>query len=636
MKYHGSEPLTYASTSKLKLGTIVQTTMRRARTLGIVFREVQKPVFTVKPVAAIADFPPIPQEMLELLDWLASYYPAPFGTIVRQFLPPTTVLPKTTDPKTTTNTAASLLSLPPLTLPQQKAISQMRPVGYNLLHGITGSGKTRIYQELSLAAIQKGRAVILLTPEIGLTGQLAAAFSGLSDVPVRVIHSRLRPTQRRTLWYEILATHGPQIILGPRSTLFAPIQNVGLIIIDESHDPSYKSDSAPHYRTERVAAKLASLHGAMLVSGTATPTIEEYFIAKQKAAPIISLAETALPRLSKKQVSIIDMRQESNRSGSPLLSTPLIEAMRQTIAQSRQCLLFLNRRGTANSILCSNCGWQALCAYCDLPLTYHADKHTTVCHQCGRNKSMSLSCPDCQNTDILLRSYGTKALVDEAQKYFPNVALQRFDTDTQKDNQLEKTIDILQRGDVQILIGTQMIAKGLDLPKLSLVGILNADSGLALPDYTAAERTNFLLNQVAGRIGRGHDSAHPGRLFVQTYRPENQIVLNGANQDWQAFYRHELTERRAYHFPPFQFMLKLSCSRATNAGSERTAASLATVLREQKGIAVEGPAPAFYAKSNGKFTWNVIVKSSSRTNLISVIKLLPSGWSYDIDPISLL
>lgn len=635
LKFHGSEPLTYSHTVELPVGTIVQIPMRNIRVLGIVTKKVAKPSFATKPIKAVADAPPIPGETLQLMDWLQSYYPAPLGTIVRQFLPPTTVLPKQSF-RSKASPAKPSIALPPLTPEQTKAVEQLDSPGYHLLHGVTGSGKTRVYQELTARTLQRGRSTIILTPEIGLTSQLASAFEGVFGVPVRVLHSRLKPTERRTLWYEILNEQGPQIVLGPRSALFGPVQNVGLIVLDESHDQSYKSDSAPHYRSERVAGQLAHLHDATLVSGTATPSVEEYFVATAKQLPIVTLDSTALPQAHDVALRVVDMRDKATHSQSSLLSNDLLGAMQQTISHGEQCLLFLNRRGTANTILCSACGWQALCAHCDLPLTYHADKHTTLCHQCGRTKPMRMSCPECHNTDILLRSFGTKAVVEEVQKFFPHITIQRFDTDTHKTEQLEQQAEELRSGKVQILVGTQMIAKGLDLPKLSLVGILNADGGLSLPDYTAGERTNYLLNQVAGRIGRGHAQDRPGTLLVQTYRPDNHIVLTGAKQDWKSFYDHELEERRLYDFSPFKYMLKLTCARATSTSAKRTAEAFASQLRSQKGIAVEGPAPAFYARDNQKYVWNIIVKSSSRSNLLSVIQLLPSGWSYDIDPISLL
>ena len=636
LKFHGAEALTYSYPEHIHPGAIVQIPMRGAKTLGVVSGQVTKPTFQTKDIVACADAPPMPKELLNLMQWMSEYYPAPLGTIVRQFLPPTTVLPGRAPQESPAASTHPDPVLPPLTPQQKQAVQELSGVGYHLLHGVTGSGKTRVYQELTHHTLAKGRSVILLTPEIGLTSQLANAFTDTFGVPVRILHSRLKPTERRTLWYKILCYQGPQIILGPRSALFSPLKNVGLIVIDESHDQSYKSDSAPHYRTERVAARLARLHKATLVSGTATPSIEDYYIATEKKLPIVKLTETALPVHEKVTLQIIDMRQKDTHTQSSLLSNTLLTAMHSALSRGEQCLLFLNRRGTANTILCSACGWQAMCAHCDLPVTFHADKHTTVCHQCGRVESMRLSCPECKNTDILLRSFGTKAVVEEVQKFFPNIQVLRFDTDTHKSEQLEQYSENLRTGKAQILVGTQMIAKGLDLPKLSLVGVLNADGGLSLPDYTASERTNYLLNQVAGRVGRGHGESPHGTLIVQTYRPNDPIVLTGAKQDWQSFYVHELSERRAYNFAPFQHMLKLRCARATSKSAQHTADKLATELRKQKGLLVEGPAPAFYARDNQKYVWNIIVKSSSRKNLTSVIKLLPSGWAYDIDPVSLL
>ncbi len=636
MRYHGKSALTYSSDTKLDTGQLVRIALRDRSVLGIVQAAVTEPTFAVKSIAAVAPAPPMPLQSLQLMDWLYVYYPGPFGAIIRQFMPPSTAFPKSA-PKSQQESSLSG-PLPALTGEQKAALKLIQPSGYHLLHGITGSGKTRIYLELAKRAVSEGRSAMILTPEIGLTAQLVTTFSDVFPGRVMVLHSHQTAAERRNVWYAILENPEPLIVIGPRSALFAPVRALGLIVIDEAHDPAYKNENAPHYRTERVASKLAELHGTCLVSGTATPSIEDYQVAEAKRRPIIRLDRLAKQRDDEQKTeisaTIVDMRNRDNFSRSGILSTQLIEAIQQTLQKREQSLLFLNRRGTAGAILCNNCGWQALCTHCDLPLTYHGDQHHTVCHVCGRTWPLRNSCPECGHSDILLKSIGTKAVVDEIRRLFPQARIARFDGDTEKAEHLERQLSQLQAGETDIIIGTQMVTKGLDLPKLSLVGILNADSSLLIPDYTASERTYQLLAQVMGRTGRGHRA---GASIIQTYSPKQPVIRFAVAQDWHAFYVSELSERKAFRFPPFTFLLKLTCARATSASAEKAA----TVLKQRleaanKALTVEGPSPSFHPRDHGKYKWQLIVKSSSRPALTDIITSLPAGWQHDIDPINLL
>lgn len=271
---------------------------------------------------------------------------------------------------------------------------------------------------------------------------------------------------------------------------------------------------------------------------------------------------------------------------------------------------------------------------CDLSLTYHGDAHELRCHVCGHHEPAPTSCPVCGNTDVVFKSVGTKAVVDAVHKLFPAARVQRFDTDAKKAERLEHHVGALADGSADIIVGTQMVGKGLDLPRLAAVGIINADSSLVIPDYTAAEQTYQLISQVVGRVGRGHRA---GTVVVQTYDPENTTLLAAVHRQWQAFYDAELTERRAYKFPPFTYLLKLRVLRATAKSAEQAAAKLAAELAQtHKGLTIEGPAPSFHPRERGKYSWQLLLKSASRTTLVTIIKTLPSGWSYDIDPINLL
>lgn len=631
MAFHGNEALTYAGAEVLEPGVVVRVSLRNKRVLGIVARKVSKPSFDVKEIDAVAPYPAVPKESLELMRWLGTYYPAPLGSVVRQFVPGNDLFPKDLKHESAAHTPAQL---PPLTAEQAAAVDAITGPGTFLLHGITGSGKSRIYVELAQRALEAGKSAIVLTPEIGLTPQLAGTFRRQFGASVHVLHSQLTAAQRRDSWYRIVSATTPQIIIGPRSALFSPLHNVGLIVLDESHDTAYKNESAPHYQATRVAAKLANLHGASLVLGSATPAIEDYFLARERGRPILELSQLAKPSETDVQIHMVDLRKPELFVRSSLLSDVLIENITAALKRGEQALLFLNRRGTANVVLCNNCGWQSLCPNCDLSLTYHGDAHELRCHVCGFTTHLPTSCPVCENTEILFKSIGTKAVMDATKKIFPTARIQRFDTDVTKAERLEQHLSSISAGSADILVGTQMLSKGLDLPKLAVVGILRADSSLLIPDYTAAEQTYQLISQVTGRVGRGHTAGH---VIVQTYDPENPTLHAALTKNWQAFYDTELAERRQFHYPPFTYLLKLRVLRASSKSAQKAADTLATTLQTRwPKVLVEGPTPSFHPRESGKYSWQLLLKSQSRQTLIEIIRELPSGWGYDIDPANLL
>lgn len=294
----------------------------------------------------------------------------------------------------------------------------------------------------------------------------------------------------------------------------------------------------------------------------------------------------------------------------------------------------MNRRGTARLVLCQVCGWQALCPNCDLPLTYHGDAHVLRCHTCGHTTDIPNHCPTCKASDIVFKNAGTKSIVEELQKTFPNARIQRFDADNLKAERLEQHFEAVANGDVDIIVGTQILAKGLDLPKLSVVGVIAADTSLSFPDYTAEEQTFQLLTQVIGRVGRGHSK---GYVVVQSYNPDSEAIQAAVKQDWFRFYDQQLLERRTFGFPPYYHILKLSCARATRAAAQRSAEQLKQhLLAAGLRITVIGPAPGFYEKSAAKYHWQLVVKAKNRVELLKVIAQLPSGWTHDIDPANLL
>ncbi len=630
--FHGSEPLTYGSDQPLAAGTLVLVSLRRKQVLGVVTASVPKPAFTVKPILHVPDLPPIPAALIKLLLWMRSYYPAPLGILTQLLLPKQ--LPK----KPTVITALPPLAqpqLPPLSSEQAAVLQSIHGTGLHILHGETGTGKTRVYIELARRSLEAGRSALILTPEIGLTSQLAHDFREAFGDRVTVIHSQLSDATRQRAWQALLQRQEPVVVVGARSALFSPLRNVGLIAIDESHETAYKQDQAPYYHTTTVAAKLASLHDATLVLGSATPLVSDYYVAQAKGRPVVRMTKTAKAHdFADRHVQVVDLRDRALFSQSPYLSDKLLRAITETLTKHEQALIFLNRRGTARIVFCDKCGWQATCPHCDLPLVYHGDAHIMRCHSCEYKASSPASCPDCHNASVVFKSIGTKAVTGEIQRLFPTARIMRFDTDNKKEERIEQHYDAVRHGDIDIIIGTQTLAKGLDLPQLSLVGVVIADTGLYFPDFSAQERTYQLLAQVLGRIGRGH---REGQAVIQTYTPESPLLAAILARDWEGFYSKEITERRAFRFPPFCYVLKLSVRRASSAAAQQAATAFAHQLRTSRsGVAIEGPAPAFHEKVQNKYAWQIILKAGNRQRLIDIIHTLPSGWSYDIDPMNLL
>lgn len=633
-RYHGKEALTYNAEVRLESGALVEVELQKERVMGLVVGTTSKPRFATKPLLHIYDAPPLPSHLLQTAVWLQSYYPAPLGVVTQQIVPghysqrQMQHEPLKNAPEPVTD------ALPALNEEQRAALTALQAPGTHVLHGKTGTGKTRLYIELALQAIASGKSAIVLTPEISLTSQLAANFSAVFGERVLVLHSGQAPAERRQLWLQILTAREPLVVIGPRSALFTPVRRLGLVVLDESHESAYKQEQAPNYHASRVAGYMARLTGARLVLGSATPLVTDYYLAEQKGSPIIVLQHLARGETVATKTHIIDMKDRDQFSRSHFISQPLIAAVQAALQRSEQSLLYLNRRGTARIVLCENCGWQASCPHCDTPLTYHGDTHTLRCHSCDCHDRAPASCPECGHPSIIYKTAGTKAIVEEVTRLFPQARIARFDTDNVKAERFEQHYEAVANGDVDILVGTQLLAKGLDLPRLSTLGVLLADTSLYLPDFSAQERTYQLLNQVLGRVGRGHVAGH---AFIQTYNPEHPLFAQAIAGDYEAFYKAELANRKQFGFPPFYFMLKLTCRRASLRAAEKAATDFKQqLLADYPRVKVEGPAPAFYEKFQGKHQWQLILKASERSELVKIIGTLPANWSYDIDPIDLL
>jgi primosomal protein N' (replication factor Y) (superfamily II helicase) len=628
--------LTYESTETLKIGQLVHIEVGKKIIIGVVMRKVHQPSYETKTIGSLIMPEALPYPLIELSLWLSKYYATHLATVLQSILPRGIEKKRREQPEKVREQLrdrTTIVFTPDQTQAVEK-ISSMT-VGSALLHGVTGSGKTAVYIELTRRALANNKSVILLVPEIALTSQLVDEFTAVFK-NVLLTHSRQTEAERHLSWQKALTFQLPQIIIGPRSALFMPVSNIGLIIIDECHEQTYKQEQSPRYSALRAASVLAKYHNAKLVLGSATPSVTDYYIAQNTNRPIITMSSRAQKDTVAADIKLVDMTKHVNFRKHRFLSDTLLSHLASTFDKGHQALVFHNRRGSASTTLCENCGWTALCPRCFVPLTLHGDLHKLMCHVCGKTDRVPTNCPECGSIDILHKGIGTKLIESELRKLFPDKIIARFDGDNEKGMSVEERYKEIYSGEIDLIIGTQVIAKGLDLPALRTVGVLQADAGLSLPDYSSAERTFQLLAQVVGRVGR---SMHATTVVIQSYKPDHPAIQYGITQDYSNAYNYLLSERRKSHFPPFSYILKLICIYKTESAAIKNAKKLAQVLKENATSDVEvlGPAPAFYERQHDTYRWQLVLKSSSRTHLLETLQYLPSShWQFEIDPTSLL
>jgi len=635
--FHQSENLlTYESETILKIGQIIEIPLGRQSAIGIVAEKTTQPSFETKPITRVLYETPLPKHLVKAMFWLADYYRCPLSSVVAAILPRGITKSRRGAPSKLENALYSPGSQNPLSDAQKRAIDELEanPANTVLLHGITGSGKTNIYIELAKHQLASGKSVILLVPEIALTSQLVQNFQRFfSDVTL--LHSEQTESARHQLWQKSLEAETPQIVIGPRSALFAPVKDLGLIIIDEAHEPAYHQNQNPKYSALRLASQMSKT-----ILGTATPLIADYYICQQRKA-IISLDELAIKNDKTATTTVIDFKNRASFTRSRIVSNELIASIQRSLDDHQQSLIFHNRRGTAPLTICDKCGWQALCEKCLLPLVLHADKYQLRCHTCGASYPVPTSCPECGNASIHHKGFGTKLIEEELAKLFPRAKIGRFDADTATDQQLNKVYSDVKTGAYDILIGTQMLAKGFDFPKLSTLGVIQADAGLNLPDFSSEERTYQLLTQVIGRAKRGHQDS---RIFIQTFQPEQNIIRYATSGKYQDFYSYLLEKRASAKLPPYTFLLKLSLNYKTEKATVTNAQKLFRAIRriiQAEGLNqlfVSPPMPAFHEREHSSYTWQIILKAKSRKDLITIFDQLPksSYLHYDFDPYTLL
>jgi primosomal protein N' (replication factor Y) len=494
-----------------------------------------------------------------------------------------------------------------------------------LLHGVTGSGKTEIYFELAAQTLAAGAQVLYLVPEISLTPQTLARARNRFGDQVALLHSNMSDGERYDQWFKIQNGRAG-FVLGARSALFAPFVRPGLIIVDEEHETTYKQEDTPRYHVRKVAEKLAELSGARLIFGSATPAAETFYLTETGEYRYFKLEQ----RYNNKplpQVTLVDMREELRKQNKNVLSGLLFDEIEAALSRSEQIILFLNRRGHSTFVLCRDCGQALQCPSCEVSLTYHSHDAILRCHYCDYRRKAPDTCPNCHSTRIRYFGNGTQKLEAELSEHFPKARIVRMDMDsTARKGEHQRIYQALTAGTVDILLGTQMVAKGLDLPRVTLVGVISADSALNMPDFRSAERCFQLLTQVAGRAGRGEKT---GKVIFQTYNPGHYAVKFAQNHDFNGFYQTEIVQRRQLSFPPFSDLVKLGFSGPDEAKVRAAAAEFARILQENSAAdpvmryEILGPAPAVIAKIQNLYRWQLMIKTRDPADLE---RLIQNSW----------
>ena len=524
----------------------------------------------------------------------------------------------------------------------QAILSSFRsqPSGF-LLYGVTGSGKTEIYLRAAQEVIKSGRQAIILVPEIALTPQAVRRFVSRFPGQVGLVHSKLSEGERYDTWRR--ARDGKlNVIIGARSALFAPLPNIGLIVVDECHDSSYYQSEPPYYNAVTAAQEYAKLCGAVCVLGSATPRIEQRFLAEQNQITRLDLpnrvTESTLP-----PVQVVDMREELKNGNRGIFSKPLAESLAEVLERKEQAIVYLNRRGTSTYVFCRDCGTTLKCPNCETPLTLHNEIHyskgnTLLCHRCGYTRQMPKTCPTCASTQIREYGLGSERVEAEIKSMFPQARTLRWDWDTTRQKDAHEIIlTHFANHQADILVGTQMLAKGLDLPLVTLVGIVLADVGLNLPDPFASERVFQTLTQVAGRAGR---SSRGGKVIMQTFTPDHYALQFAAGHNVDGFYERELNYRRSLGYPPFTKLARLEYRNADNLKAEEEAKKLASKLKiklEAGGFRqteLIGPVPCFFAKENGEYRWQIVLRGPNPEAVLRDFRI--NDWRIEVDPINIL
>ena len=620
----------------INVGSCVEVSFGNKTLTGyIVGFSAEPKVKNIKPIMRLLDRAPVLDEgILKLTKWISEYYYSSWGEAISAAIPG--VLKRgmkeasrrkrmETEEEPVEYVDGSDEHLSP-TAEQKQALHLIkecidsRAHKVFLLHGVTGSGKTEVYLQSIAHALESGSSSIILVPEISLTPQTVARFKARFGEEIAVLHSRLLGSQRASEWKRIASGAG-KIVVGARSAIFAPVKNLGLVVVDEEHETSYKQADVPRYNARDAAIKRAEISNAVVILGSATPSLESFYAAKKGRYTLVELPERIDSKLLP-EVQVVDMREELARNKRvTIFSQPLKTYIGKDISEGKQVILFLNRRGFSTFVSCRKCGYVLVCKRCSVSLTYHSHTGMLTCHHCSYKMGPPELCPKCNSSYVKYWGIGTEKVEDEVRRFFPNARIARMDTDaTHKRGTHEKVLSGFKEGKIDILVGTQMIAKGLDFPKVTLVGVISADTALNLPDFRSGERTFNLLTQVAGRAGRGDLG---GRVIIQTYSPLHYAIQAAKSHDYYSFYGKEISFRKELNLPPFCHMATLTFRGRKEENVLKLSEGLKKMLEKEDGaqkIEIMGPAPSPISRMKGMYRWNLFLKSDKVETIVFLLK----------------
>lgn len=656
------ENLTYLknNTFEVKRGDVVKVPLGSRVVSGVVVGEAEdRGEFELKPISEINQmWPAFSEERMKWLEWVAEYYFYPLGQVMRLCFPPLE--------KKTSNRKSQRPSILPekqnkkqhqLNEEQQEcfnAISKAEGFVTHLIHGVTGSGKTEIYLELFEKTLSQGKRGLFLLPEISLTPQLIQRFVERFGDQIAVLHSQLTDRERTNQWWDIVEGR-KKILIGARSAIFCPINDLGLIVVDEEHESSFKQDEMLKYNGRDAAIMLGKFSNCPVILGSATPSLDSWKNAQEKKFQLHQIKKRVQNR-PLPDIQVVDMRLEKektnfNRPG--WLSESLYNEILQTLQKKEQVALLLNRRGMAQTVFCPDCGYSVECPNCDISLTLHANSHM-VCHYCDYHQNFKSKCTDCSTGELIQLGLGTEKVEDDLKKLFPDKVIARADRDEVSSRlEMEELIQRMENSEVDILIGTQMIAKGLDFPKLKLVGLLLADISFNLPDFRATEKSFQLITQMSGRSGRHVlDSEAPGKVVIQTYNAEHESIIYAQKNDYEGFVKVELMHRQQLNYPPYHKLAALRLQSQDLQKAQQTSSQIlqrAQLLKEKFAafaeIEILGPAAAPIAKLRNQYRFHLLLKCAHSKKLNGFVRKLigNSKWVpkqtkviVDIDPLNLL
>ncbi len=603
--------------------------------------------FPVKEIYRVLDpLPLLTEELLHLSSWVGDYYLCSRAAVLQAMLPfPSPKRKrKRKEEAPRGRQGGQEISLTP---EQEGALSALkeslarREEETFLLHGGTGSGKTEIYLRLCRESLARGRGALVLVPEISLTAQMIQGFRKLFGSRAALLHSRLSRGERYDEWCRLLSGEA-RIAIGPRSAVFAPVLDLGVIILDEEHEWTYKQEETPRYHALEVARERARGQGALVLLGSATPSLESYYRAREGGYRLLSLPRRVLER-PMPPVTVVDMREELKEGNRRMFSRLLLQRLQETVEAGGKALLFLNRRGHSTCVLCRECGLVIRCPRCEIAMTYHSQETKLLCHYCSNTAAAPDTCPKCGSRYIKYFGTGTQRVEKEIRSLFPETGIFRMDTDTtSRKGAHGKILGSFKEEGAAILIGTQMVAKGLDIPGITLVGVMAADLGLNLPDFRAGERTFQLLTQVAGRTGRG---GFGGQVIVQAYEPEHYAIRAAREHDYEGFYDQEIKAREELGYPPFSSFIRLLLTGAEESQVALAAAGAGRMSPRWRGVEFLGPVKCPLARVAASSRWHLVLKGKDMGHLracareiTAAVREGPPHVSIipDVDPLSML